>query len=242
MGKIKVDFTGVESYLTADEGQHVAKIVTAVEKPSSTGNDMVVVTFEVVKGDCAGARVRENYPLVSTALFKLKALLEAVGLKADGKIQLDTDKLVGKNLIVEVRHEEYNGSTQGKVAAVKKLVAKATVEDEDDDFEDDEEEVEVPKKAAKKPAKASKTAPKPEPEEEDEDDFEEEEDEEDDEPVETPKEKKARLAKEAADKLAKEAAKNKKAADKKAKEKAAAKAKAKEEDDEDEDEDDWDEE
>ena len=97
--KVKVDFTGVESFNRASEGQHVVKIATAEMRESQGGNDMISVAFEVTKGQDKGARVFENYPLAENALWKLKGMLQAIGMKCEGKVQLDLDKLVGKLLL-----------------------------------------------------------------------------------------------------------------------------------------------
>lgn len=219
--KMKLDFTGVESFQRVEEGKHVVKVATADVKQSQGGNDMIVVAFEVTRGESKGGRVFENFPLVDNALWKLKGLLQAIGMKADGKVQLDLDKLVGKVLIIEVKHEEYEGKTRAKVDQMYKFTTDSV--DEDDEEEDEvEEEAEVEEKPAKKSAKKSK----PEPEEEedsDEDDWDEDEEEEEEKPA--PK---------------------KKAPAKKAEKKATKKSKDEEEDededwDEDED-DDWDEE
>ena len=165
--KMKLDFTGVESYLRASEGVHVCKIATADEKTSSGGNEMIVVAYEVIKGDDKGARVYENYPLIDTALWKLKGLLQAIGMKADGKVQLDLDKLIGKVCQITVKHEEYEGKTRARVDSIAKYSAAVADEDtdsdEEDDVEEEEEQEEVkPKKAEKKPT--PKKAPMPEPE------------------------------------------------------------------------------
>jgi len=240
--KMKLDFTGVESFERAPEGKHNCKIVSADVKQSQGGNDMIVVAFEVIKGEGKGARVYENYPLVDTALWKLKGLLQAIGMKADGKVQLDLDKLIGKICVVNVIHEEYEGKIRARVESVSKITAESAddsdddedesteVEDEDDsdesEDEDEEEEEEKPtKKSAKKaPAKkeVKKPAKKSEPEEDeddDDDDWDDDEDEEEEKPA--PKKKAA----------------------KKPEKKATKKAKAAEEDDEDDDDDDdWDEE
>lgn len=200
--KLKLDFTGVENYGKVAEGQHVAKIASAEVRQSQGGNDMIVVAFEVTKGSDKGNRAYENYPLADTALWKLKGLLQAIGLKCDGKVQLDLDKLTGKVCLIEVVHEEYNGSTRAKVQECKKLAAEAEEDDEDeleDDIEDDDdEEEETPKKKApakKKPESKKPSKKKPEPEEdddedEDDDDWGEDEDEEDEEPA--PKKKAAK--------------------------------------------------
>lgn len=233
--KVKVDFTGVESFNRASEGQHVAKIATAEMKTSQGGNDMIVVAFEVTKGQDKGARVFENYSLTENALWKLKGMLQAIGMKCEGKVQLDLDKLVGKVCIIEVSHEEYEGKTRARIQECKKLAAVAeNDEDEDDDFDDeDEDEDDAPaKKPAKKESKpASKKKPMNPPEDEDDDDDDwDEDDEDDEEEEEEPAPKKKAPAKKAAPA-------------KKPANKAPAKKKPEPEDDEDEDDDDdWDEE
>lgn len=170
--KKKFDFTGVESYVRASEGEHIAVVKSIEEKESQNGSDMLVFKFEVTRGSSTGATVYENFPLVEKALWKLKSFLEVVGMKADGKMILDLDKLAGKTCIIAVKHEEYNGNTRAKIDGFKKFEA----EPEDDDIEDDEEEEEEPKKKPKKeePKKKPKKAPEPEPEDEDEDEDEEE--------------------------------------------------------------------
>lgn len=184
--KKKVDFSGVEVFNRAPEGTHVVKVASVEEVTFQGGNEGFKVAFEITKGAGKGARVYENFPLVDTALWKLKSLLVSIGMKADGRVTLDTDKLVGKILEIDVYHEEYEGKTRAKVGEMRKLV-KSKAEDDDDDIDDediddidDEEEEEKPKKAPAKKS-APKTKKKPEPEEEDEDD--EEDDEEDEKPA-----------------------------------------------------------
>lgn len=241
--KVNVDFTGVESFNRPSEGQHVVKIVSAEMKQSQGGNDMIVVTFEVTKGSDKGARCIENYPLAENALWKLKGLLQAIGMKCDGKVRLDLDKLIGKVCIITVSEEEYEGRIRSRVQECKKLAAVADEDDDDedqdeeddsDDDEDDEEEEAPKKKSTKKaPAKAAtkKKAPMNPPEDEDEDDDDDWDDEdEDDDEEEEPAPKK---------KPVKKAAPAKKTPAKK----APAKKKPEPEDDDDEDDDDdWDEE
>jgi hypothetical protein len=170
----KLDFTGVEAYVKCAEGQHVVKLIEIEEGESQAGNDMLSATFQVVKGTSTGAKLYDNFVLTEKALWKLQSFLVAVGMKADGKIVLDLDKLIGKTCIVEVVHEEYEGKTRARIQEFLKLNAKkAEDEDEDDedledeDFEEDEEEEEEPapkkkaKPAAKPAGKAAKTSPKP---------------------------------------------------------------------------------
>lgn len=215
--KMNLDFTGVESFKRASEGDHVCKIVSADVKQSQGGNDMIVVAFEVTKGEDRTARVYENYPLVDTALWKLKSLLQAIGMSANGKVRLDLDKLIGKVVIVTVKHEEWEGKTRARVEEVKKF-STATAEDEDgaeDDIDDEEEDEEPEEKPTKK---SSKKAPM-NPPEDDDDDWDDEEEEEEKPSPKTKKSKKTEKAK-----------------------KPAPKKDSEDEEDDDWDDDDWDEE
>lgn len=173
--KMKLDFSGVEAFVKCAEGQHVVKLVEIEETESQAGNDMLNATFKVVKGQSKGATLYDNFVLTEKALWKLQSFLVAVGMKADGKVMLDLDKLIGKTCIVEVEHEEYEGKTRARIQEFIKLASKAEEPDEDDeDIEDDDEEEEAPapkkkpKSSGKKPS-GSKPAKKKAPVEDDDD-------------------------------------------------------------------------
>ena len=172
----KLDFSKVESYTRCAEGQHTAKIVEVQENTTQAGDDMLTMVFEVIKGDSKGARVFDNFVLTDKALWKLKQLLQVVGIKCNGKIALDLDKLVGKICDIAVYHEEYNGKMKARIDEYIAL-KRDDYDDEDDDEDEDEEPEEKP--APKKKAPAKKPIKKqPEPEEEDDEDWEDEEEEE----------------------------------------------------------------
>ena len=194
---IKVDMTGVETYTKVSEGIHTAKVVEILQKESQGGDDMLQFAFEVTKGKDKGNRVFESFVLTDKALWKLKSFLQAIGMKADGKLKIDLDKLVGKVCDIEVFWDEYNGQTRAKISDYYKAgkgAANDTDEDEDTDDEadedEDEDEDDIPaKKSAKKaPAKkASKKKPEPEDDDEDEDDSDEDDEDDDEEEEPAPK-------------------------------------------------------
>ena len=214
----KLDFTGVESFARCSEGVHTAKLIEIEEAVTQAGDDMLKATFEVVSGQEKGCRVFDNFTLSDKALWKLKQFLVSAGVKADGKVAIDLDRLIGKVCDITVIHEEYNGVTRAKISDYQKLIkpAKAAdMEDYDEIEEDDEEEVEEVKPVKK--AKPAKSKPAPEPVEETEDDDWDDDDEEEEAPPAKPV-KAAKAAKPAP--------------------KAKPKAKPAEDEDEDED-DDW---
>lgn len=181
--KMKLDFTGVETFNMPAEGVHKVKIEKIEETVSQGGNDMFKVTFVVIAGASKGCKVIENYPLIDTALWKLKGLLEAIGMKADGRVQIDLDKMEGKTLELTVKYEEYEGKDRARVAETRKVGAAITGDeddidededaDDDDELDEDEDEDEKSTKSKKsepKSKKSTKSKKKAEPEPEDEDD------------------------------------------------------------------------
>ena len=173
--KKKLDFSGVESYTKCAEGQHTAKIVEVQENTTQAGDDMLTMVFEVIKGDSKGAKVFDNFVLTDKALWKLKQLLQVIGIKCDGKIALDLDKLVGKVCDIAVFHEEYNGKLKAKIDEYIALKRNDDDEDDYDDDDDDDEPEEKPAPKKKAPAKKAKKEPEPEDDDDDWDDDEEEE-------------------------------------------------------------------
>lgn len=218
--KFKVDMTGVESYRRCPEGEHLAKLKKIdMGTIQGSGDDCLKAVFEVIKGDGEGCQVFETFSLGEKALWKLKSFLEAIGMKADGKFQLDLDKLEGKICILDVIHDEYNGQKRAKIASYIKP-SEDDDEDEDDEDEDEEEEKPVKKTTKKAPAKASSKSKKLSEEDEDEDDYDDDdEDDDDDEPP----------------------VKKSKKSDPKSSKKTVAKKTVKSKKDEDDDDDDWEE-
>jgi hypothetical protein len=155
----KLDFTGVEAYKKCEEGIHTAKLVQMDEGTTQAGDDMLKAIFEVVAGNSKGARVFDNFPLTDKALWKFKMCLSAMGVKCEGKIAVDLDKLIGKTVDIEVGLEEYNGQMRARILDYSKVSVS------DDDFDDDDEEDEV----EEEPKKKSKKQPEPEEVEDDDD-------------------------------------------------------------------------
>ena len=198
--KIKVDMTGVEAYGKVNEGIHPAKIVEVEQTTSQAGDDMLTVAFEVTGGPDKGGRVYDNFVLTQKALWKLKVLLRAIGMKCDGKIMVDLDRMIGKTCDIEVFHDEYNGQKRAKISDYYKFGTHSTAaSDNEEDIDDDVDEVEEVEEEeapapAKKPARGKKKPapkPEPEPEEDDGDDWEDDEEDEPEEEEPAPKKRRA---------------------------------------------------
>lgn len=224
--KLKVDMTGVESYTRCPEGEQLARVKKMeMGTVQGSGDDALKAVFEVIKGEGKGCQVFETFSLSEKALWKLKQFLTAIGVKADGKLSLDLDKLEGKICILDVIHEEYNGQKRAKISAYLKPTNDSDEdededEDEDDEDEDEDEEEVKPSKTSKK-SSAKKTPAKKSKKPADDEDEDEDEDEEDEPPAKSKKGSKS--AKKAAPK------------------KSAKKRPEPEEDEDEDDDDDWDE-
>ena len=183
--RVKLDMTGVESYTRCPEGEWLAKLSSIEEGTvQGSGDDCLKARFEVIKGSAEGCAVFETFSLTEKALWKLKGFLEAIGMKANGKLSLDLDKLEGKVCIIDVIHDEYNGQKRAKIASYMKPVE----DEEEEDEEDEHEEEEAPRKPAKKaPAKPVKKSKPVEDDDDDEDEDDDEEEEEEPKPKKTSK-------------------------------------------------------
>lgn len=175
---ITVDMTGVETFSKVSEGIHTAKVKEINTTTTQAGDDALQVIFEVIKGEDKGGRVFETFTLIDKALWKFKAFLKAIGVKHEGKIKIDLDKLIGKICDVEVFWNEYNGQTYTKISDYFPIGKTAYDEEEDEEEEQEEEQEEVKPAKRGRPAKNKKPIKKEEPEDEEDDDFDDDEDEE----------------------------------------------------------------
>lgn len=202
---ITVDMTGVETFSKVSEGIHTAKVKEINTTTTQAGDDALQVIFEVIKGEDKGGRVFETFTLIDKALWKFKAFLKAIGVKHEGKIKIDLDKLIGKICDIEVFWNEYNGQTYAKISDYFPIGKTAYDEEEDEEGEQEEEQEEVKPVKRGRPAKNKKPIKKEEPEEDEEEDDDFDDDEEDEEEEEVKPAKRSKAAKE------KKVAKSKKA-------------------------------
>ena len=94
---LNIDFSGVESKSFAvPDGNYLMEVVSIEEKESSEGNAYLAWKWKIVDGEHKGTTLYDNTSLKSTALWRLKGLLQCLGLKVDGKLSLNLAELKGK--------------------------------------------------------------------------------------------------------------------------------------------------
>jgi hypothetical protein len=156
MAKIKYDVRDVEPSRSFDKpipvGVYRMSIANALKRKSNSGNDMLEIEMEVLKGEHKGRKVWEYIVLDESSEWKVRQLIDALGEKLKGT--LDTDKLIGKTLTIKTKHDSFErdneeGETEivvtSKVASLlplKKAGEDAEAEEETEPEEETEAEAE----------------------------------------------------------------------------------------------------
>jgi hypothetical protein len=182
MAKLIADFTNVEQGsggggARVPEGDYRVRIDDVkVGIAKSSGNTMLIWTYEITEGKHKGKKLSKDYTTLNPeALWKLDRLFQAMGRTLPRKkIDLTpiVKKLRGKELGVTVTDEEYTKDGSEKTYVSSKVSEYIGLEDlgvngEEEEDEEDEEEEAKPKAKKKKGKKK-----KQEEEEEDEDEIE----------------------------------------------------------------------
>lgn len=167
-GTTTVDFTGVESgggRTRVPEDDYRVKVVGVKHETSKAGNPMLVWEFEIVDGKFKGKKLRDRTVLQENSLWKLKQLLEAMGIEVPSKrVALKLGNYVGRTLGVTTVDDEYENKVSSKVADyISEEVLDAGESDEDEDEEP------TPKKSKKGKKDKGKKSKKADDEEEIED-------------------------------------------------------------------------
>lgn len=139
---VSFDFTGVEAGgRMVPDGTYSVTIDEIGTEEGQSGYDYWAVRFKVTAGQYKGSVLFDNLSHSPAALFKIKRLLEVLGVEAEGMVDIDPDELVGQELDVLVVNENFEGKDRPKV---QEYMALSTTSEEEE--EEEEEEVVVKKK------------------------------------------------------------------------------------------------
>lgn len=115
--QMDLDFTGVESFSLIPVGSHAVKVIGAEFTKASTGSTQLMFNFE----DANGATRKMWCSCVPAALWKLKQVLEALGMVGlDKVVRVNTKTLIGKSCQITVDNDPNDESKQ-IVSRVSKL-------------------------------------------------------------------------------------------------------------------------
>lgn len=178
----------VEGKIRLPEGEYLVKVheVTEERGPAAPYFKWKLM---VAEGPKKGGILYFNTSLAVQALWNLRSLLEALGVDVpDDETEMDTDDFLGKEMMVSVEHESYEGKKQSKIAdfwPVGDGERDEEVEDDGEDEGDAEEEKPRGKGRRAEKRRAAKAA------KEDDDDEDSEGDDGDEEEKESPKSRRA---------------------------------------------------
>ena len=137
---VTIDFAGVKSGgLKIPEGRYKAKITNVEQKEGQeSGEPYSELTWEITSEKCNGREVRfDNYSHQPQALWRLKGLLEALGVEVpDGEHEIDWDEIISDETecIVELTDQKSNEGdrTYSRVTGWDTLDSGNTVDDEEE--------------------------------------------------------------------------------------------------------------
>jgi hypothetical protein len=170
---IKVDFSEVESQdFSLPNGPYILAVTSVEKKRSeSSGNDYLAWEYKVSEGKHKGKKVWDNTSLQPQALWRLRNLLEAMGMEIeDGEMDIDLDELAGELVGVEIENEKYQGKNKARIInflGVDELEGEAEEAAPTPKTGKGKEEPEPEEEEAAPPPKAkgkAKAKPEPEPE------------------------------------------------------------------------------
>lgn len=136
---LTVDFTGVEAGgRSVADGKYRVKVKeVTLETGDTSGKDYLKWVYKIEPGqNHAGSLLYDNTSLQPQALWKLRGLLESMGVTVSGKFNLEPlRQWIGKETTVIVENEEYEGKQRPKISEYV-----VTVEADDDSEEEETEE------------------------------------------------------------------------------------------------------
>lgn len=120
---ITVDFTGVEAggggrLLPEDTYLFEIKEVEYIEESASSGQPYLKFILAVADGEFSGTRAWDNFSLQPQSLWKLRGLMETLGMDiVEGGMDIDPKEFEGILVKADVIHEEYQGKQKHRVNA-----------------------------------------------------------------------------------------------------------------------------
>ena len=146
-------------------GEYVVKTIGAESNDDDEGRTYIKWTFQVTSGKGKGSTISTNTYITPKALWKLRELLECMGIEIGNSVQdLDLDEVLdeGSEFVIEVEEGNERADGKGYYMQVSDFMALEDYEEassnmdkkeESDDEEDETEEEEQPATKSSKKAK-----------------------------------------------------------------------------------------
>jgi len=114
---VKVNFKDIETRTRVNkEGDFPLRCVEATIGKSSNNNDQIEFTFEVSKGEFKGAKAWFYCPLTENSLWKLHALMTAMGMDVpEDEMEIDVSEFTDMEIVGVFTPDTYNGKRTYKM-------------------------------------------------------------------------------------------------------------------------------
>ena len=121
MAGLVLDFTNVSSgFEDIPEGVYEGEIKKVELKNTKAGDSQYLnIEWGVMDENGKEKKVWDICSLKPQTLWKLKDLLIATGMSADGSIELDTEEMVGQTCNLELKIDTYEGKEKNVVKSYK---------------------------------------------------------------------------------------------------------------------------
>lgn len=143
-GNVKLDFTNYKEtnsdYVPPGEYDAVVDDVNH-DKVSNNGKNpgalMILLSLRITGGLYDGATIIDRMTLTEKAMFRIAGFMKAIGLPIPKgkKVNLDTNKFVGKKVKVVIKEGSWNGEKRAEVGSYV-IAGRDTAPDTGDDLED----------------------------------------------------------------------------------------------------------
>lgn len=97
------------------EGEYLCEVVSAEEKRTTGGDEMLNMKFKILDGKQTGRFLFDNMVFSRSAMRRVKIISAALGLPTQGKVEINEELLRGRQVFLTTKHEEYGGETRSKV-------------------------------------------------------------------------------------------------------------------------------
>ncbi len=126
MAMLNLDFSAVQSRDPLEPGWYLARIAQIDEKTTTTGKPMLAVQYEVTATEDGevvpgNRKVFENWVLTSEAMWKIKQVFSALGMPTEAIVDIDTDDLLGQELMLKIIQDTYQGDIRNYIKGIKAI-------------------------------------------------------------------------------------------------------------------------
>jgi len=123
MPKLQINFDDIAAGEVVPEGRYSARIDAVEEREGrSTHNPYWNVEFTLQDEAVVGRKVWDVVMLTPQSLWKLKRLAKCAGLNVDGRLDIDTEELIGQEVGLVVANETFEGNLRTRVKGYFPLV------------------------------------------------------------------------------------------------------------------------